>query len=138
MVLDWFPWCGMLFNTKTLEVGSDLTRYQGISMYYFNCFHRSMQHDVDLIYYWNLLHWFNYCSFYIYFDFHRNEAHPHSGCLGESRKDNEEKIVDVRIRYCAIKSLGLFLTQKLISKTMYLEVWLQCPHFNTTIEEDCA
>lgn len=75
---------------------------------------------------------------YIYFDFHRNEAHPHSGCLGESRKDNEEKIVDVRIRYCAIKSLGLFITQKLMSKTMYLEVWLQCPHFNTTIEEDCA
>lgn len=29
---DWFPWCGMLFNTKTLEVGSDLTRYQGIRM----------------------------------------------------------------------------------------------------------
>nr|XP_022325546.1 telomerase reverse transcriptase-like isoform X1 [Crassostrea virginica] len=29
---DWFPWCGMLFNTKTLEVGNDLSRYQGIRM----------------------------------------------------------------------------------------------------------
>ncbi|XP_048774211.2 telomerase reverse transcriptase-like isoform X2 [Ostrea edulis] len=29
---EWFPWCGLLFNTKTLEVGNDLLRYQGVRM----------------------------------------------------------------------------------------------------------
>ncbi|XP_062590314.1 telomerase reverse transcriptase-like [Saccostrea cucullata] len=31
---DWFPWCGLLFNTATLEVGNDLTRYEGTRMRY--------------------------------------------------------------------------------------------------------
>ncbi|XP_061163693.1 telomerase reverse transcriptase-like [Saccostrea echinata] len=31
---EWFPWCGLLLNTATLEVGNDLTRYEGIRMRY--------------------------------------------------------------------------------------------------------
>lgn len=27
---DWFPWCGMLFNTKTLNVSTDFSRYSGV------------------------------------------------------------------------------------------------------------
>ncbi|XP_021378812.1 telomerase reverse transcriptase-like isoform X2 [Mizuhopecten yessoensis] len=27
---DWFPWCGMLFNTKTLQASMDFSRYAGI------------------------------------------------------------------------------------------------------------
>ncbi|XP_022093510.1 telomerase reverse transcriptase-like isoform X2 [Acanthaster planci] len=31
---DMFPWCGLLFNTKTLEVCNDFTRYKDVSIRY--------------------------------------------------------------------------------------------------------
>jgi len=29
LIADWFPWCGLLFNMKTLDVAVDYSRYRG-------------------------------------------------------------------------------------------------------------